>query len=108
MLSPYLSNQQKFTNSISSGKYLVILGLKTGRPGIYYFNPIKYSYYTSKIIKENYLNNDIDLSIYLDIKNDIKNKNYEKKVKFKPLSKQKLNFILMQVMGKSYILVFQI
>ena len=91
MLSPYLSNQQKFTNSISSGKYLVILGLKTGRPGIYYFNPIKYLYYTSKIIKENYLNNDIDLSIYLDIKNDIKNKNL-KESKIQTIVKTKTEF----------------
>ena len=91
MLSPYLSNQQKFTNSISSGKYLVILGLKTGRPGIYYFNPIKNSYYTSKKIKENYLNNDIDLNIYLDIKNDIKNKNL-KESKIQTIVKTKTEF----------------
>ena len=75
MLTPYLdSATTTFTRSISSGKYLVFLGLLTKTTEEYAFSCFSKAYTTNREIKEAYENNDIDLKLYTDINNDIKNK----------------------------------
>ena len=74
MLTPYLSGSTTtFTRAISSGKYLVFLGLLTKTSEAYAFSCFSKAYTTNREIKENYENNDIDLKLYTDIKNNIKN-----------------------------------
>ena len=76
MLEPYLdAKTTAFTRSVSSGKYLVFLGLLTKTTKDYSFNCFSKAYTTNRSIKETYENNDIDLKLYTDIKNDIKNPN---------------------------------
>ena len=75
MLTPYLDNDKTtFIRTISSGKYLVFLGLLTKTTEEYAFSCFSKAYTTNREIKEAYENNDIDLKLYTDINNDIKNK----------------------------------
>ena len=72
MLSPY--NATTFHNVVSSGKYLIYLGLIASN-GTYSFCLSSSSCITNRRLKEDYKANDIDLDLYLNIENDIKNKN---------------------------------
>ena len=73
-LTPYLDETTtSFTRSLSSGKYLVLLGLLTSTEKGYSFNCFSKAYTTNRSIKESYESNDIDLKLYTDINNDIKN-----------------------------------
>ena len=92
LMTPYLSKEQKnFHRCISSGKYLVFLGLMSGRTGMYTFNIFSKAFMTNRQCKEEYEDNDIDLKIYTDIKNDIKNKNL-KESKRQSIAKTKTEF----------------
>ena len=71
MLSPYVSGE--FHRSVPSGKYLVLLGLMNGVYGTYSFNCFNKAYTTNRKLTLEYDNNDIDLTLYTDINNDIKN-----------------------------------
>ena len=73
MLTPYLNKEENiFNKKISSGKYFVLLGMMNGCFGIYSFNCLKKAFLTKKKINEKYDNNDIDLSLFTDIRNNIK------------------------------------
>ena len=74
MMSPYLNKQTTtFHRAIPSGKYLVLLGLMNGVYGSYSFNCFTRAYTTNRKLQVEYDNNDIDLKLYTDINNDIKN-----------------------------------
>ena len=74
MLTPYLTGTTtSFSRAISSGKYLIFLGLLTKTSEEYAFSCFSKAYTTNRAIKETYENNDIDLKLYTDINNDIKN-----------------------------------
>ena len=80
MLTPYLqTGTTTFTRSIASGKYLVFLGLLTKTSEGYAFSCFSKAYTTNRSINETYENNDIDLKIYTDINNDIKNSNVKER-----------------------------
>ena len=80
MLTPYLDEKTTtFTKIIASGKYLVLLGLLTKTSEAYAFKCFSKAYTTNRTIKESYENNDIDLKLYTDINNDIKNQNVKEK-----------------------------
>ena len=82
MLTPYITKKQNtFCRIVSSGKYLVLLGLMNGRYGTYNFNCYNKAFMTNKKLKENYESNDIDLSLYTDIKNDIRNSKLKESIK---------------------------
>ena len=73
-LNPYLdAKTTKFNHVLSSGKYLVLLGLLTHTSENYSFACFSKAYTTSKTMKEIYNSNDIDLKLYIDPNNDIKN-----------------------------------
>ena len=75
-LNPYLDGKTtKFNHVVSSGKYLVFLGLLTQAKDDYSFACFSKAYTTSKTMKEIYNSNDIDLKLYTDINNNITNKN---------------------------------
>ena len=77
-LSPRLSEYSKAkTISIPSGRYLVILGILTKNMD-YSFNVPNRSFISETIFRV-YYNNDIDLKIYTDINNDIKNSNVKER-----------------------------
>ena len=79
-LSPYLdATTTKYTHVISSGKYLVMLGLLTSTSFDYSFAIFSKAYTTPKAMNEVYNNNDIDLKLYTDFNNDIKNPNVKEK-----------------------------
>ena len=74
MLCPYLDKKTTtFHKAIPSGKYLVFLGLMNGVYGAYSFNCFTKAYTTNRKLTAEYDNNDIDLTLYTDINNDIKN-----------------------------------
>ena len=74
MLCPYLDKKTTtFHKAIPSGKYLVFLGLMNGVYGSYSFNCFTKAYTTNRKLTAEYDNNDIDLTLYTDINNDIKN-----------------------------------
>ena len=80
MLTPYLDpNTTTFHRAIPSGKYLIFLGLMSGAYGAYSFNCFTKAYTTTKRLKSEYDNNDIDLTLYTDFNNDIKNTNYKER-----------------------------
>ena len=80
MLTPYLdATKTTFNRIIASGKYLIFLGLLTKTSEAYAFSCFSKAYTTNRTIKENYENNDIDLKLYTDINNDIKNQNVKEK-----------------------------
>ena len=81
MLSPYLNSQTTtFHRAIPSGKYLVLLGLMNGVYGSYSFNCFSKAYTTNRKITAEYDNNDIDLTIYTDINNNIKNEKVRERI----------------------------
>ena len=73
MMSPYLGQKTTFHRAVPSGKYLVLLGLMNGVYGSYSFNCFTKAYTTNRKLQVEYDNNDIDLTLYTDINNDIKN-----------------------------------
>ena len=79
MLSPYLGSNSSFHRTIPSGKYLVLLGLMNGVFGSYCFNCFSSAYMTNRKLKAEFDNNDIDLTLYTDINNDIKNANVKER-----------------------------
>ena len=80
MLSPYLNEKTTtFHRAIPSGKYLVLLGLMNGVYGSYSFNCFTRAYTTNRKLTVEYDNNDIDLTLYTDINNDIKNENVKER-----------------------------
>ena len=80
MMSPYLNKQTTtFHKAIPSGKYLVFLGLMNGVYGSYSFNCFTKAYTTNRKLQAEYDNNDIDLTLYTDINNDIKNEKVKEK-----------------------------
>ena len=78
MLSPYLDNGT-FHRAIPSGKYLVFLGLMNGVYSSYCFNCFSQAYTTNRRLTAEFDNNDIDLTLYTDINNDIKNENVKER-----------------------------
>ena len=80
MLTPYLdANTTTFHRAIPSGKYLIFLGLMSGVYGSYSFNCFTKAYTTNKKLTPEYDNNDIDLTLYTNINNDIKNTNFKER-----------------------------
>ena len=94
MLEPYLDkNTTTFHRAIPSGKYLVLLGLMNGVYGSYSFNCFTRAYTTNRKLAVEYNNNDIDLKLWTDISNDIKNENYkERKTQSLDLAKKEFYF----------------
>ena len=81
MLSPYLDSQTtSFHRSVPSGKYLVLLGLMNGVYGAYSFNCFTKAYTTNRKLNVEFDNNEIDLTLYTDINNDIKNEKVRERV----------------------------
>ena len=92
MLTPYLAqNETTFHKAIPSGKYLMFLGLMSGVYGAYSFNCFTKAYSTNKKLTPEYDNNDIDLSLFTDINNDIKDANFQAR-KTQSLEKARLEF----------------
>ena len=79
MLSPYLGSKSSFHRVLPSGKYLVLLGLMNGVFGSYCFNCFSSAYMTNRKLTAEFDNNDIDLTLYTDINNDIKNANVKER-----------------------------
>ena len=80
MLTPYLDEKTTtFHRAIPSGKYLIFLGLMSGVFGAYSFNCFTKAYSTNKRLTPEYDHNDIDLTLYTDFNNDIKNSNYKER-----------------------------
>ena len=80
MLTPYLDQKTTtFHKSIPSGKYLIFLGLMSGIYGAYSFNCFNKAYSTNRKLALEYDNNDIDLTLYTDFNNDIKNPNFKER-----------------------------
>ena len=81
MLSPYLNSQTtSFHRSVPSGKYLVLLGLMNGVYGAYSFNCFTKAYTTNRKLNVEFDNNEIDLTLYTDINNDIKNEKVRERI----------------------------
>ena len=73
MLTPYLdSNTTTLKRVIPSGKYLVLMGLRNGYGATYHFDLTIKSSRTNKAMIPQFDDNDIDLSLYTDFRNDIK------------------------------------
>ena len=90
MLNPYLdAKTTKFNHVIAAGKYLVLLGLLTSTRTNYSFACFSKAYTTSKTMKEVHNSNDIDLKLYTDINNNIKNENKIIEIKTQSLEKAK-------------------
>ena len=80
MLSPYLNKQTTtFHRAIPSGKYLVLLGLMNGVYGVYSFNCFTRAYTTNRKLTVECDDNDIDLTLYTNINNDVKNENVKER-----------------------------
>ena len=80
MLTPYLDkNTTTFHRAIPSGKYLVFLGLMSGVYGAYSFNCFTKAYTTNRKLTPEFDNNEIDLTLYTDFNNDIKNPNFKER-----------------------------
>ena len=98
-LTPFLdSKTTEFNNKIPSGKYHVVLGLRSGD------NPFNFNCYTEDIttaknLTADFLDNDIDLALYTDFNNNIKSEKYEEN-KLKILKKEKKEFYSDNVDGK--------
>ena len=87
-LTPYLAST--FHKIVPSGKFFIILGMWSGN------NNSTFDYYDSAFIKSDpsetdFINYDIDLSLYLDFNNNIKSANLEEK-KRQSLTKYKKEF----------------
>ena len=92
MLTPYLDQKTTtFHRAIPSGKYLIFLGLMSGVYGAYSFNCFNKAYSTNRKLKLEYDNNDIDLTLYTDFNNDIKNPNFQER-KTQSLERAKREF----------------
>ena len=94
MLCPYLDKKTTtFHKAIPSGKYLVFLGLMNGVYGAYSFNCFTKAYTTNRKLAAEYDNNNIDLTLYTDINNDIKNENVrERKTQSLEMAKKEFYF----------------
>ena len=94
MLTPYLDKQTtSFHRAVPSGKYLIFLGLMNGVYGSYSFNCFTRAYTTNRKLAVEFDNNDIDLTLYTDINNDIKNENVkERKTQSLDLAKKEFYF----------------
>ena len=89
MLNPYLdAKTTKFNHILASGKYLVLLGLLKNTKENYSFACFSKAYTTSKKMNEVYFSNEIDLHLYTDINNNIKNANI-KQITLKSLDTSK-------------------
>ena len=92
MLTPYLDQKTTtFHRAIPSGKYLIFLGLMSGVYGAYSFNCFNKAYSTNRKLNLEYDNNDIDLTLYTDFNNDIKNPNFQER-KTQSLERAKREF----------------
>jgi hypothetical protein len=69
----------------------MLLGLMSGVYGAYSFNCFTKAYSTNKKLTPEYDNNDIDLSLFTDINNDIKDANFQAR-KTQSLEKARLEF----------------
>ena len=80
MLTPYLDKSTTtFHRAIPSGKYLIFLGLMNGIYGAYSFNCFTKAYTTNKKLTLKFDNNEIDLTLYIDMNNNIQNPNFKKR-----------------------------
>ena len=79
-LSPAIEDRvNKFTKTVASGRYLVFLGLMTTTESDYSFKIFNKAYTTNREVTEEFDTNEIDLKLYTDINNDIKNPNVQEK-----------------------------
>ena len=77
MLTPYLDKKTTtFHRAVPSGKYLVFLGLMNGIFGAYSFNCFTKAYTTNKKLTLEFDNNEINLTLYTDMNNNIQNPNF--------------------------------
>ena len=75
MIAPYLGPlSTSFNRVIPSGKYFVLLSLLKEERALYSLKVNPFT--TSENLKVEYDDNDIDLSLYTDINNDIKSENF--------------------------------
>ena len=80
MLTPYLDKKTTtFHRAIPSGKYLIFLGLMNGIYGAYSFNCFTKAYTTNKKLTLKFDNNEIDLTLYTDMNNNIQNPNFRQR-----------------------------
>ena len=92
MLSPYLdSKTTTFHRAIPSGKYLIFLGLMSGVYGAYSFNCFTKAYTTNRKLNPEFDNNNIDLTLYTDSNNNLKNPNFKER-KTQSLERAKKEF----------------
>ena len=79
-LSPAIADDvNTFTKTVASGRYLVFLGLMTTTTSDYSFKIFNRAYTTNRDVTEEFDTNEIDLKLYTDINNDIKNPNVKEK-----------------------------
>ena len=82
ILSPYLGyiseSKDNIDKIIPSGTYFVLLSLINERSSLYFLEPQK-PYITNEKLKVEFDNNDIDLTFFTDINNDIKNEKVKKR-----------------------------
>ena len=99
VLTPYLdSKNAEFHCKIPSGKYRVSLGLRLNHDA-YRFSCSNQNFTTAKNLTPDFINNDIDLTLYTDFDNNIKSEKYEEK-KEKILKNEKKEFYSGNTDGK--------
>ena len=99
VLTPYLDSKTKeFKSVIPSGKYHVVLGLCSGEYP-YIFNCFDSNSITVRNLTPDFINNEIDLTLYTDFNNNIKSEKYEEK-KANILKKEKKEFYSDKTDGK--------
>ena len=79
ILTPYLdSKTTEFNSKIPSGKYQVVLGLRSNKDE-YLFSCDVNNILNPRNLTPDFINNDIDLTLYTDFHNNIKSEKYEEK-----------------------------
>ena len=80
LISPYIpSNGTKLKNVFPSGKFIAILALRINEYKIIKFDMDQKIYKRNNNVKLNYQDTDINLDLYTDINNDIKNGTFRKR-----------------------------
>ena len=79
ILTPYLDPKTtEFKSKIPSGKYQVVLGLRSNKDG-YLFSCDIGNILNPQNLTPDFINNDIELALYTDFNNNIKSEKYEEK-----------------------------
>ena len=80
LLSPYNQKNEKFVTTVfPSGKFIVLLGLRSNDSKTYWFDLDSKLTRKNAKVALNFQDNDIDLDLYTNINNDIKNGTFMKR-----------------------------